>query len=254
MRTVLDAGRPAELLARGVLPVVPLLMVDLDNTLVDRDAAFAEAVTAFLAGHDLPGADLAWVMTLDAGGYASRDDVAAAMADRYRGLVSAGAVHALLDKGGADHVVPAELSRGALRRAVACGWACVIVTNGRVAQQETKIRRAGLDLLVQGWVISEAVGCKKPAPTIFQAAAGEVGMPLDGAWVVGDSPHADIAGAQSLGLGSVWVSNGKPWTGAASCRPTHVAADVATAIDYVISTASTANAASAAPGAVRRQD
>ncbi|MFC8145414.1 hypothetical protein ACFUKV_27270 [Streptomyces paradoxus] len=45
------------------------LLLDLDNTLVDRDAAFRDAVAEFLAEHGLPESDLAWVTGLDASGY-----------------------------------------------------------------------------------------------------------------------------------------------------------------------------------------
>ncbi|MDX3233706.1 HAD family hydrolase [Streptomyces sp. ME19-01-6] len=215
---------------------MPLLMLDLDNTLVDRDAAFRDAVAAFLAEHRLPDTDLSWVMTIDASGYTARHDVATAVTDRYQGMVPAEAIHALLDHGAADRVVLTDSSREALGKAQVDGWTCVIVTNGRTAQQEAKIRQAGLDQLVQGWVISEAVGRKKPEPEIFHAAAETVGVPLTGAWVIGDSPHADIAGANVLGLRSVWVSNGQLWSQDSS-QPTHVAKDVATAINYVISAA-----------------
>ncbi|MFE5556535.1 HAD family hydrolase [Streptomyces sp. NPDC056544] len=213
---------------------MPLLMLDLDNTLVDRDAAFRDAVTAFLTEHRLPDTDLTWVMTLDASGYTARHEVAAAMTDRYRDNVPATGIHALLDRGAADRVVLTDSSREALDKAQADGWTCVIVTNGRTTQQEAKIRHTGLDQLVQGWVISEEVGRKKPEPEIFHAAAATVGVPLTGAWVIGDSPHADIAGADALGLRSIWVSNGQAWA-QDSYQPTHVAEDVATAIDYVIS-------------------
>jgi putative hydrolase of the HAD superfamily len=53
--------------------------------------------------------------------------------------------------------------------------------------------------------------------------------------MIGDSPHADIAGANTLGLRSVWVSAGRPWT-QGSYRPTHVAEDLASAINSVINT------------------
>jgi putative hydrolase of the HAD superfamily len=109
----------------------------------------------------------------------------------------------------------------------------VIVTNGRVAQQEAKIRRTGLDRLTHGWIISEAVGHKKPAPEIFHAAAAAVGAPLDGAWVVGDSPHADIRGALNVGAHSVWVSGGRTWT-VVAYRPTRITADTASALKSVI--------------------
>ncbi|MFG2487955.1 HAD family hydrolase [Streptomyces virginiae] len=215
---------------------MPLLMLDLDNTLVDRDAAFRDAVSTFLAEHHLPATDVTWVMTVDAGGYTARRDVAVAMNDRFRGRVPATAVQALLDRGGADRVVPADAVRDALHRALADGWTCVIVTNGCTVQQEAKILRAGLDRLVQGWVVSERVGFKKPDPKIFHAAADAVGVPLAGAWIIGDSAHADIAGADALGLRSIWVSNGRTWD-QDSYRPTRIAEDFVTAIDSLISTA-----------------
>ncbi|MEU8590386.1 HAD-IA family hydrolase [Streptomyces sp. NPDC048664] len=210
-----------------------LLLLDLDNTLVDRDAAMRAAVVAFLAEHELPAADLAWVMAVDGSGYTARDDVVAALTDRYGGKVPDTAVDALVDDGGAGRVTLAPSSRAALGRARAAGWACAIVTNGPTGQQRAKIRRTGLDRLVQGWVISEEIGHKKPEPEIFEAAAAAVGVPLRGAWVIGDSPHADIAGAGTLGLRSVWVTDGSPWTQDAY-RPTRIAGDVASAIGHAI--------------------
>ncbi|MGW3121925.1 HAD family hydrolase [Streptomyces sp. NPDC001107] len=212
---------------------MPLLLLDLDNTLVDRDAAFRAAVADFLAEHNLPDSDLTWVMAIDASGYTARYDVAAALTDRYGEVVPTAAVRALLDNGAADRVVLAQSAREALNKAQADGWTCVIVTNGRTVQQEAKIRKTGLDRLVQGWVISEAIGHKKPEPEIFQAAADAVGVPLPGAWVIGDSPHADIAGASALSLQSVWVTDGRAWT-QDSYQPTRVAADVASAINHAI--------------------
>ncbi|MFC8145415.1 HAD family hydrolase [Streptomyces paradoxus] len=120
-----------------------------------------------------------------------------------------------------------------MKKARAMGRSCVIVTNGRTAQQEAKIRNVGLDRLVHAWVISEVVGQKKPAPGIFQAAARAVGLPLRGSWVIGDSPHADIGGADALGLQSVWVSNRQTWA-KDTYRPTHIAAHASSAINYVI--------------------
>ncbi|MFD5130318.1 HAD family hydrolase [Streptomyces olindensis] len=214
---------------------MPLLLLDLDNTLVDRDAAFRAAVTDFLAEHDLPTSDLTWVMAIDAGGYTARDEVAAALTDRYGDVVPTTAIHALLDSGAADRVVLADSAREALGQAAADGWTCAIVSNGRTTQQEAKIRKTGLDRLVHGWVVSEAVGHKKPAPEIFRAAADAVGVPLPGSWVIGDSPHADIAGAHALGLRSVWVTDGRAWT-QDPYRPTHIAEDVASAINHAIRT------------------
>ncbi|MFC8514891.1 HAD family hydrolase [Streptomyces sp. NPDC057257] len=210
-----------------------LLMIDLDNTLVDRDAAFGQAAATFLTDHALPSDDLAWLRTLDASGYTPRREVARAMSRRYGTTVPEPAVRTFLDRGAAEHVTLPELTRHALVRARADGWTCVIVTNGRVVQQETKIRRTGLDRLVDGWVVSEAVGCKKPAPEVFEAAAAAVGVGLEGGWLIGDSPHADIQGAVGVGVRSVWVSGGRPWMEAAY-RPTWIAADTASALHFAL--------------------
>jgi putative hydrolase of the HAD superfamily len=221
---------------------MPLLMLDLDNTLIDRDAAFRAAAGAFLAERALPATDLTWLTTLDASGYTPREEVARVMIERYDGSGGSSeygteglgaAVHALLDGGAADRVTLAEATRDALREAVSAGWNCVIVSNGRVAQQETKIRRTGLDRLVQGWVISEAVGHKKPAPEIFHAAADFVGASLNDAWMIGDSAHADVLGASGVGVPSVWVSGGRSWTEAAY-GPTRIAPDTATAVRHLL--------------------
>ena len=214
---------------------MPLLLMDLDNTLVDRDAAFRAAVAAFLAEHGLPAADVDWVMAVDASGYAPRAALAEALNGRYGHVVPAAVVEALLDREAVDRVTLAPATRAALDTARTQGWTRVIITNGCTAQQEAKIRRSGLDRLVEGWVVSEDVGHKKPAPEIFRAAAEAGGVDLPGAWVIGDAAHADIAGAHRLGLHSVWVSNGRSWTEDAF-RPTRVATDVATAIGHAIGT------------------
>ena len=211
---------------------MPLLMLDLDNTLVDRDAAFRDAVTEFLSGYGLPEDDLAWLMSVDASGYTPRQAVVEAMIERYGRAVPADAVRTFLDRGAADRVTLSEATRGALAEAFASGWTCVIVTNGLVVQQELKIRTAGLDSIVHGWVISESVGHKKPAPEIFHAAAAVVGASLHGAWMIGDSAPADIRGAAGVGARSVWVSNGRPWAESAF-RPTYIATDAACAVRHV---------------------
>lgn len=214
---------------------MPLMLLDLDNTLVDRDAAFRAAVVDFLAEYGLADADADadWLMGVDEGGYAARQDVAAAMIHRYGDKVPTSAVQDLLREGGAGRVALTEPTREALGRARADGWTCAVVTNGRTAQQNAKMRTSGLDRIVDGWVVSETVGHKKPQPEIFRAAAASAGAPLDGAWVVGDSPHADIAGADALGLRSVWVAGGRAWT-FDGFRPTHVAVDAAAAIHHVL--------------------
>ncbi|MGH3488939.1 MAG: HAD family hydrolase [Actinopolymorphaceae bacterium] len=215
---------------------MPLLLVDLDNTLLDRDAAFRQAVTEFVTAHALPLDDVAWVVEFDASGHRPRAAVAAALLDRYPDL-DPHVVRDLLDNNAANLVTLAETTRTALRRANALGWTPVIVTNGRVHQQETKIKVTGLDREVAGWVVSEGVGIAKPAEAIFARAAAAVGARLaDGGWVVGDSPTADIGGADGIGYPSVWLALGRTWPAELAYRPTRVADDVSTAIHVVLET------------------
>jgi putative hydrolase of the HAD superfamily len=174
-------------------------------------------------------------MRLDASGYTPRAEVARAISRRYGPAVSQDAVLALLDRGGADHVVLSEDTRHALRAAAAAGWIAVAVTNGTAAQQEAKLRISGLDRILSGWVISETVGHRKPDPAIFAAAAETAGCPLNGAWMIGDSPQADIGGARAAGISSVWISAGRPWP-ALPYRPTRIAANATAAVDHLLNT------------------
>lgn len=206
-----------------------LLLLDLDNTLVDRDGAFRSAASELLASHHRPAGDLEWLLSVDASGYTPRGSVAAALAGRYAGAIPDRAITSFLDNGAADRVVLTAAVRAALMDARSAGWALVIVTNGRVAQQTAKIRHTGLDELVDGWVISEGVGHRKPSPEIFHAAAEVAGRSLSGAWMIGDSASADVGGAHRLGLSSVWISLGRAWT-EESYRPTRIEDDVAVAI------------------------
>ncbi|NEB76411.1 HAD family hydrolase [Streptomyces sp. SID14478] len=210
---------------------MPLLMLDLDNTLIDRDAAFRSAATQFLAEQGLPPRELPWIMSMDGDGFTPRPDVARAMTHRYGDRVAPAAIHELLDRGAADRVTLDDAVRAALLGATAAGWTPVVVTNGRTVQQTRKIERTGLDTLVDGWVISESAGHKKPDPAIFHAAAA--GRSLDAAWMVGDSATADVGGAHRLGLRTAWVSRGRRWP-EPDFGPTHTAVDAASALAYVV--------------------
>ena len=215
------------------MSIMPLMMFDLDNTLIDRDAAFRCAAADFLALHQLPDEDLKWLLAADASGYTARPALVETVLARYGHRVTVEAVRDLADRGAADRVVLAEDAADALSAARAAGWRLAIVTNGTGPQQYTKIRNTGLDRLVDGWVTSGDTALQKPDPRIFAAAAERVGADLDGAWMIGDSPRHDIAGAHALGLSSVWIGTGE-WPPEADFRPTHTARDAASAIRYVL--------------------
>ncbi|MEU5908768.1 HAD family hydrolase [Micromonospora sp. NPDC047527] len=191
---------------------MPLLLLDLDNTLLDRAGPFRRWGERFLDGIGAPPADIDWLISLDADGLTDRWDLADAIRDRYELRIPSIDLVEELHDGVVEQTRLDSLTACALRIADDAGWVPVVVCNGTVRVEDAKIRRTGLDRYVADWVISEEAGVSKPNPRIFALAAQRVRMPLRGAWVVGDSPEADIGGAAAVGLPSVWLHRGRTWS------------------------------------------
>jgi putative hydrolase of the HAD superfamily len=213
---------------------VPLLLVDLDNTLIDRAGAFERWAQGFVAARGGDARDAAWLVTADRDGLEPRDRFAGMIAERFGlGGRDRGAILAELRGGLVRQLVADDAVIVALRRARAAGWTPFVVTNGTVAQQERKLRHTGLDREVAGWVISEGAGLRKPDPAIFRLAADQAGQSLDGAWMIGDSAQADIEGARSVGVPGVWLHRGRPWP-LTTVEPGHVADSFPHAVGIVL--------------------
>jgi len=191
---------------------VPLLLLDLDNTLLDRAGAFRTWAEDFVGAVGAPSSDVDWILDVDADGLTDRWDVAEALRDRYLLRSSAIDLVEALRDGVLRNTRLDPLVACALRIAGDAGWVPVVVSNGTTRQQEAKIRQTGLDRYLADWVISEEAGVSKPNPRIFAIAAERARMRLNGAWMVGDSPEADIGGANALGLASVWLHRGRRWS------------------------------------------
>lgn len=214
---------------------MPLLLVDLDNTLIDRAGAFSRWARAFASARGGSEADAKWLVAADRDGLESRERLAALISARF-GLDdrSQARLVAGLRSGLVGQVVPDRAVAGALRDARAAGWVPFVVTNGTVEQQERKLRHTGLAREVAGWVISEGAGIRKPDPEIFRLAAERAGHSLAGAWMIGDSAAADIGGARNAGLPSVWLHRGRPWP-LAGIQPDHTAGAFPEAVRIILS-------------------
>lgn len=92
------------------------------------------------------------------------------------------------------------------------GWRIGIVTNGFPDFQLPKIRAVDLGAYVDVVCVSDSEASWKPDAGIFKAASERAGAPLEGAWMVGDSLGADIAGGNNLGLHTAWVRHGRTLT------------------------------------------
>ena len=215
---------------------MPLLFVDLDNTLIDRAGAYRRWAASYLRSRGAPPSLLPAMVTADGDGLRPKPEVAADLTmllglteDEAAGIVT------VLRRGVVENLVPDDSVSAALASARSAGWYVVIVTNGVTAQQESKIRLLGLDEEVDGWVVSEAVGVAKPDAEIFDLAEKTVPeeTTLDGAWMIGDTPEADIAGAVNAGISSVWLHRGRPYPEGLP-EPTTRAASFAEAVAIVL--------------------
>jgi putative hydrolase of the HAD superfamily len=183
----------------------------LDDTLLDRSGAFRLWAKGFLDEIGAAQDDLDWLLSVDADGLTPRWDLADLIRDRYQLNAPSIDIYEELREGPAAFEKLDPLVGCALQIAADAGLVPVVVTNGPAEMQDTRIRRTGLDRYVADWVISEVAGVSKPNPRIFALAAQRVRMRLGGAWVVGDSPEADIGGAAAMGLPSVWLHRGREW-------------------------------------------
>jgi HAD superfamily hydrolase (TIGR01549 family) len=208
-----------------------LALFDLDNTLVDRRAAFVEWAAEFTGAHGLGDGALGWVLDADARLPGPKGPLFHAIRDRFDLAESADELwrHYRQRMPELARCRPEDLD--ALRRLRAEGWRAGIVTNGMTDNQLGKIRRTGLDVLVDGWCISDEVGIRKPDPRIFDLAVQLCGaVPGQGGWMVGDDPEADVLGGQRAGLRTVLV--GSP--AGAGPQADFVAVSVAGAVDLML--------------------
>ncbi|MFX0592151.1 HAD family hydrolase [Melissospora conviva] len=191
---------------------MPLLLLDIDNTLLDRTGALRAWGDRFLADLNAPAEDIDWLLDFDADGLTDRWDLADAIRQRYDLRTPSIDLVEAIEEGIAANLRLDPLHACALRIADAAGWVPVAVSNGRTREQERLIRLTGLDRYLADWVISEEAGVSKPNPRIFTLAAQRARMTMRGAWVVGDGPEGDIGGAAAAGLRSVWLHRGRRWT------------------------------------------
>jgi FMN phosphatase YigB (HAD superfamily) len=188
-----------------------LLLVDLDNTLVDRATAFNHWAAGFVESLGGSESDVSWLIAADRDGYEPRQSLAHAIKERFETDLGVGALVEVLLYDHVGSITIDSLTTDALRNARDSGWTMGVVTNGTTAQQTLKIQAVGLELYVDAVVISEAAGVQKPDPLIFETAARRLGAELAGGWMMGDHPWADIMGGRAAGLRTGWVSRGTQW-------------------------------------------
>jgi HAD superfamily hydrolase (TIGR01549 family) len=188
-------------------------LFDLDNTLVDREAAFRCWAEWFVRERSMDAEVVEWLCTADNDGFAQRHDLLATAREQFGLKESVEEMEAAYWVDYISFYRPDPDVTAALRRLRASGWSIAVVTNGPSTQHE-KVKRAGLSELVDACCVSHEIGVDKPDARIFEEALRRCGRsPRDDApaWMVGDSPGPDIKGGHEAGLRTAWVHRGRRW-------------------------------------------
>lgn len=163
------------------------------------DRAFYDADDGLAKRHDLAGLDLAATVSLQC-------------ADTGRLLLPQ-------DPGAADRVARSYVARSRATLArnkpvlerLARRFKLGVVSNF-YGNLEGILAAEGLLPLFGAVADSGRVGVEKPEPAIFEWALSRLGVTAREAWMVGDSLKRDMAGAERLGMGHVWLAGPSPKT------------------------------------------
>ena len=214
---------------------MPLLMCDLDDTLVERPPLFLAWAEKFLADHGADPVLLDWLVEQDRGGHRPRREFLATVAERTAYDVAPEEFLREYDEALGGSYRLTDGVRAALDDAHAAGWTLAVLTNGPVGAQSIKVRATDLDRLAAAVCISEEVGAPKPDASMFTTAAARAGTSLDGAWMIGVNLDADIAGGHGVGARTVWIRRPDDWlTPESRVRPDRVATDFPDAVRQVL--------------------
>ncbi|MCA9072655.1 MAG: HAD family hydrolase [Planctomycetaceae bacterium] len=194
------------------MPVAVLL--DLDNTLIDRQAAHRLFCSQFVEQHlatqsfGVQKSAIEEMVAYDQFGYTSRKSY-------FKWLVKRFELMARPEMLWADY--RARLPELFIPNPMVCKFVeefvkrykVAIVSNGSSQTQRRKLARTGLAGLCSHIVISGEVGFEKPHPAIFRIALDLLGCPAESALFVGDDPSRDIAGAADVSMQTCWIRLGR---------------------------------------------
>ena len=195
------------------------IMMDIDNTLLDFDAAERKALLETLQQFSLPCDEAAVSRYHEINsslwgelnkGKIRRDKLVVERFDRFVKEIGAAAKATELNRAYTEHLAThADVIPGAEEalQELAEVATMIAVSNGTESVERGRLKLSGFEKYFDDIFISEAVGVSKPNPKIFQMAMRKLGIEhSDKVLVVGDSLSADIQGGVNAGLDTCWVN------------------------------------------------
>ena len=195
------------------------IMMDIDNTLLDFDAAERKALLETLQQFSLPCDEAAVSRYHEINsslwgelnkGKIRRDKLVVERFDRFVKEIGAAAKATALNRAYTEHLAThADVIPGAEEalQELAEVATMIAVSNGTESVERGRLKLSGFEKYFDDIFISEAVGVSKPNPKIFQMAMRKLGIEhSDKVLVVGDSLSADIQGGVNAGLDTCWVN------------------------------------------------
>ncbi len=174
------------------------LLFDLDNTLVDRDAAMEGFARQWCVSEEVR----ATLLESDASGQGCRASFAKLLDEHVprKGAWTPERVAMSI----ACQVTPHAAVCNMLGR-LSGRYRLGLISNGGSASQREKLRRSGVSEFFSVVCISGESGFPKPAPQMFEQALAQLGSVPADALFVGDSLRCDIRGATAVGIRTCWI-------------------------------------------------
>ncbi|MGW1364575.1 HAD family hydrolase [Streptomyces chartreusis] len=186
-----------------------LALFDLDGTLVDRQAAYSDALAALCRVHGFDPSVEQWLL-VQLADRANESDFAQLRAVFHLAVSAADLWQEYVDLMAAAVTCHPGVLEG-LAKLRAGAWTIGIVTNGASDIQRAKLATTGIAALIDGVAVSGDLDIRKPASRLFELAATRCGLDLaDGGWMIGDNPAGDICGGLQVGLRTIWL-RGRAW-------------------------------------------
>lgn len=216
------------------------IFFDLDNTLIDRNAAFKACMLEYFKCY-LPdfNFDEEWnkIQQKDNWGYTKRAKFSPWFVEYFS------PVNQTIDDfwefqrlNISTHISPLDSSIVEQLKRLKNNYKIGILTNGGLFNQSKKIKNSKLDqiFLEEEIIISEQYQIKKPDAAIFQLLLDQLQIPANQLLYVGDDPLNDIWGAQQLGIKTAWISWERKWEH--SYTPDYIFNNLKTTLDQLCHT------------------